>query len=392
MKLVKLGDVARINPTWDKAIQLDDPVSFVGMASMSDEAGKTINEEPRTVSQVRKGFTPFRRDDLLVAKITPCFENGKIGRAAIQNDLGAGSTEFHVVRPGEKLDAGYALHFLRRPAFRAAGELRMTGSGGQRRVPTSYVADTMIPLPPLDEQRRIAAILDKADELRAERREALAHLDTLPQSIFHSMFGDPTKTVEWPRQPLRDVTSKVGSGATPRGGKNAYKGTEVALIRSMNVRDGELLLKDLAFIDDDQARALQVVTVKGNDVLLNITGASVARVCRAPKTVIPARVNQHVCIIRPTPDVTPEYLERALLAPAMKAKLLGIAGSGATREAITKQQILALDVPIPPLDLQQTFVARVAVVERLIELHRKHLAELDSLFASLQHRAFKGEL
>ncbi|MEI8325183.1 MAG: restriction endonuclease subunit S, partial [Betaproteobacteria bacterium] len=127
-------------------------------------------------------------------------------------------------------------------------------------------------------------------------------------------------------------------------------------------------------------------------VLLNITGASVARVCSVPNDVIPARVNQHVMIIRPKATLNRIFIERLLLNPQMKSKLLQVGGSGATREAITKAQAEELIVPIPPLPLQQTFATRIQAVEALKATHRAALGELDVLFASLQQRAFAGEL
>ena len=253
--------------------------------------------------------------------------------------------------------------------------------------------ELQIPLPPLAEQKRIAGILDAADALRAKRREALAQLDTLLQSTFLDMFGDPvTNPMGWPEVALGAHTSKIGSGATPLGGEAAYKKDGIALIRSMNVRDGHFSQHGLAFIDGQQAARLDGVVVESDDVLLNITGASVARVCRAPRDVLPARVNQHVAIIRPTNGFDQRFLEQCLLFPSMKRRLLRIAGAGATREAITKDAIKRLLVIQPPRNEQDRFAAIVQSVERQKTNHRAHLAELDTLFASLQSRAFRGDL
>lgn len=261
------------------------------------------------------------------------------------------------------------------------------------RARPSEVYKIPIPIPPLSEQKRIAGILDAADALRAKRREALAQLDTLLQSTFLDMFGDPvTNPMGWEVGQLCDYTLKVGSGATPRGGDKSYTQNGVALIRSLNVRDGEFSWNKLARINDEQARRLSNVVVREDDILLNITGASVARVCRAPGAVLPARVNQHVCIIRPSDKIEPNYLEKILLVDSMKNKLIITGESGATRQAITKSQVLELGIPIPPLSLQRRFAAIVESVEKQKATMRAHLAELDTLFASLQSRAFNGEL
>nr|WP_304364425.1 restriction endonuclease subunit S [Methanosarcina sp. KYL-1] len=207
------------------------------------------------------------------------------------------------------------------------------------------------------------------------------------------MFGDPVANPKgWQCVLLGKYTTKIGSGATPTGGESAYKKSGISLIRSLNVRDGEFTYKDLAFIDEQQARKLANVQVEENDVLLNITGASVARVCRVPKTILPARVNQHVSIIRPNSNLNFIFLEQLLLSPSMKRKLLRISGAGATREAITKAQLEEFEVILPPLILQKEFAHRIATMEKLKAVHKASLAELDELFASLQHRAFRGEL
>lgn len=163
----------------------------------------------------------------------------------------------------------------------------MKGAAGQKRVPADFFANLEIPLPPLPEQKRIAAILDVADALRAKRREAIAQLDVFLQSTFLEMFGDPVKNPKgWEIRALNEHTRKIGSGSTPRGGDSVYKTQGIRLIRSLNVRDGEFRYDDIAYIDEAQAKKLNNVIVEEKDVLLNITGASIARVCRPPSDIL----------------------------------------------------------------------------------------------------------
>ena len=138
---------------------------------------------------------------------------------------------------------------------------------------------------------------------------------------------------------LGDICTKIGSGATPAGGKEAYKGGDYKLVRSQNVLDLKFSKEGLAEINDEQAKKLKNVTLCENDVLLNITGDSVARSCLVPKEILPARVNQHVCIIRCKDCIIPEFLNKLLIDDNYQDLLWNIAGSGATREAITKQQV-----------------------------------------------------
>ena len=210
----KLTDIAELNPTLGKKLPAEELVSFVPMASLSAESASVETTQDRPYAEVAKGFTPFLDGDVLVAKITPCFENGKIAQARLQRSHGFGSTEFHVVRarPGIA-ESRYLHHYLRLEEVRANGQRRMTGSGGQRRVPASFLADLAIPLPPLEEQRRIAAILDQAETLRTQRRTALALLDSLTQSLFLDMFGDPaTNSRKWPVKRLKDLGQVITGG------------------------------------------------------------------------------------------------------------------------------------------------------------------------------------
>ena len=160
----------------------------------------------------------------------------------------------------------------------------------------------------------------------------------------------------------------------------------------MNVRDGVFTKDGLAFIDEQQASRLAGVIVEVSDILLNITGASVARVCRAPADVLPARVNQHVAIIRPSGSLNTFFLESYFLCPSVKGKLLKIAGAGATREAITKGELEQFEVACPPRDLQDRFGHLAARCQLLRDEHLESLARTEELVAALQHRAFRGEL
>jgi type I restriction enzyme S subunit len=145
----------------------------------------------------------------------------------------------------------------------------------------------------------------------------------------------------WKEKKLVEITTKIGSGATPLGGEKAYKSDGISLIRSLNVHDMGFRKKDLAFLDDNQANKLSNVIVESGDVLLNITGASVARCCIVPDEVLPARVNQHVSIIRLVKDeMLPDFLHYVLISYEYKDKLLKTGEKGgSTRQAITKAQI-----------------------------------------------------
>lgn len=179
-------------------------------------------------------------------------------------------------------------------------------------------------------------------------------------------------TAIWTTASIADLAEKVGSGATPSGGEAAYKSAGIPLIRSMNVVFFGFKRNGLAFLDERQAAALDGATVRAQDVLLNITGASIGRVTLVPNDLDGARVNQHVCIIRPKTGLDARYLGAYLSSPTVQS-MIWADNTGTTRQALTKQQILGFEVPLPPLaeqkriaDKLDTVLARVdAVNERL---------------------------
>jgi type I restriction enzyme S subunit len=188
---------------------------------------------------------------------------------------------------------------------------------------------------------------------------------------------------------LKDITSKIGSGATPRGGKNSYKTEGMALIRSLNVYDFSFAYEGLAFIDEKQANQLENVSVERDDILLNITGASVCRCCLVPPNVLPARVNQHVSIVRIKPRAADaRYVLYAINSPYNKRRLLAIAQGGATREALTKEKIENFEIPVPPLPTQQKISAILSAYDDLIENNLRRIKILEEMAQSLYREWF----
>ena len=203
-----------------------------------------------------------------------------------------------------------------------------------------------------EEQISVCDKLDKLYVIINEMKQQLRLLDDLIKARFVELFGNPVLNEKgWESNLLAQLTLKIGSGATPKGGREAYQEEGIALIRSMNVYNGKFEYKDLAHISDEQAAKLDNVIIKESDVLLNITGASVARSCVVPNQILPARVNQHVCIIRCKECIEPIFLNRLLIDDNYQKLLWEIAGSGATREAITKQQVERLKIILPPIEL-----------------------------------------
>lgn len=196
-------------------------------------------------------------------------------------------------------------------------------------------------------------------------------------------------TSEWSLKRLKDITSKIGSGATPRGGKNGYKAEGISLIRSQNVYDFSFAEENLAFIDEEQAAELNNVTVNKNDILLNITGASVARCCLVPQRFIPARVNQHVAIVRVRPQIADaKFVLYCINSLHFKSRLLALAQGGATREALTKTTIEDFEVPQPSLPVQRQIADILSAYDELIENNQRRIRILEDMARSLYREWF----
>ncbi|MNX93844.1 EcoKI restriction-modification system protein HsdS [compost metagenome] len=209
------------------------------------------------------------------------------------------------------------------------------------------------------------------------------------------MFGDPIMNEKgWNKSELKKITLKIGSGSTPRGGKEIYEKEGISLVRSLNVYDNEFKYENLAFINNTQAEKLKNVELFSNDVLFNITGASICRCTVVPNNVLPARVNQHVSIIRPNPKIlNSKFLSNLLISDNAKRKLLSIGSSGgAIMQAITKEQLQKFKIPIPPIELQNQYGLIFEKVELVKKDYVASLQELENMYGVLSQKAFKGAL
>lgn len=195
---------------------------------------------------------------------------------------------------------------------------------------------------------------------------------------------------EWLPTTLGAISSKIGSGATPTGGSNAYKEAGIPLIRSQNILDFSFSSNGLAFIDNDQAYELRNVAIEGKDVLINITGDSVARCCVVPNYLIPARVNQHVAIIRLKPEKA-DYLFIFYLLQMMKEELLMQSEIGATRRALTKGMLENLEICLPSLPEQKAIASVLSSLDDKIDLLHRQNKTLEAMAETLFRQWFVEE-
>jgi len=390
-----ISDVADVNPELSTMPAADEELAFVGMADLDPATAVARNAEVRPYREVFKAYTPFEDGDVLLAKITPCFENMKIGQARTSTRLAFGSTEFHVIRAVEaRLDRRYLLHFLRQRWVLELGALRMTGSAGQRRVPERFLDELEIPLPPIEEQRRIAVVLDAVEDLRARRRLSLVKLEALTQAIFIDMFGDPLSN---PRgfafRPLGFMAVKFSDGPFGSNLKSDhYVGEGVRVVRLQNIGVGEFRDADAAFISESHFEALRKHECRPGDVLVGTLGDPNLRACIQPDW-LPLALNKADCVqIRVDPSVaTNEWMSALLNCPATEVKAQSLV-KGQTRSRISMGRLRGLEVPVPSLQKQQEFASHVAKVRHASIRATASQWRMDRLFASVEQRAFRGEL
>ena len=286
-------------------------------------------------------------------------EAGVLTIDACTNQAIAGIT----IKDESVIDRDYLFYYLKSKKK----YVNKVGRGvAQNNINMSILRGFEVPIRKLHEQQEITNILDKTSSIIEDRRQELEKLDELIKARFVEVFGNPvTNDKGWSTDSCKNLMKKIGSGATPKGGRESYCDEGISLIRSMNVYNNRFAYKDLAHITDEQAEQLDNVTIEKSDVLLNITGASVARCCVVPDDLLPARVNQHVSIIRCKENLLPEFVCSMFTEDNYQRLLWNIAtAGGATREAITKQQIEDLQLIVPPLDLQKQFMEFVNQVDK----------------------------
>jgi type I restriction enzyme S subunit len=413
---VRLGDVAEINPRKSVDLGMTDLVTFVPMAAVDEVSGTITQAVDRPLKEVRSGFTQFRKDDVIVAKITPSMQNGK---AAIANELtngaGFGSTEFHVIRSKGAILPAFVWRFVRQQTFREDAQKVMSGAVGQLRVPADFLKNYPLALPPLGEQKRI---VDKSGYLVTRTDRAMTELAQIPaliaryRSIVLDLAFSGRLTSDIRKQPPADAGSlpegwsicALGEISEIQGGTQVGKRrkgdeilVEVPYLRVANVQRGWLKLDEIKTISVTEAERDRLLLQKG-DVLMNEGGDrdKLGRGWIWEGQIDPCIHQNHVFRIRLRDGVLPPmYLSH--FANEKGQSYFFDEGTQTTNLAsISKGKVAALPVPVPPweeaVEIGRRIEAAFDWLDRVAADHAAAMDLLPKLNAAIWAKAFSGTL
>ena len=418
---VPLPEICTINPRVDKnTIDEKTVVSFVPMPAVEAETGKIDVSETRSFGAVRKGYTPFRKGDVLFAKITPCMENGKMAVVPdLVSEYGFGSTEFHVLRPATGVGPRFLYHAVSNRAFRFHAQRNMTGAVGQKRVPAAILEAHEIELPPTNEQRRIAdkieQLFDEIDRGVESLRDAQRAIELYRQSLLKSAF-EGHLTASWraenPEKP--DIPNALSSKSWPWPTVNAKKllGSPLANGRSVKEKTGGFpVLRLTAFksgkIDLQESKegdwtedGAKPFLVRQGDIFISRGNGSkklvgiAGRVLHEPMPV--AFPDTMIRVRLDTSAVRPDYFVLAWNSPTVRQQIETAARTTAGIYKINQGHIRGFVLPLPSL-AEQTEIVRI-LEERLESVDTlqaeidANLTRAEALRQSILKKAFSGQL
>jgi type I restriction enzyme S subunit len=381
VKSAPLSEIATIERRGIDPSSVPSETRYLGLEHI-ERGGRIIGSDTVGNAELASTKFAFTAEHVLYGKLRPYL--GKVSRPTFS---GVCSTDILPIRPGPTLDRDYLAHYLCQQTIVNFAASRTSGANLPRISPT-VLGTFPIPLPPLDEQRRIARILDHVDALRAMRRDVLNRLEQLEKSCFSGMFGDPVKNDRgWPAGLLGDQSLRVTDGEhkTPLRSESG-----IPLLSARSIQRGWIDFGATDFVADDEYQKLRSrIEPQDGDVLISCSGTigRVARV-RGPQRFAMVR---SVALVRPGAGLSAGFLEHLLATESMNA-LMNVRANSSAQANLFQNQIKNLPVIVPPIALQKTFELQVEAVSRQRALAVTDLAALDELFVSLQARAFSGQL
>ncbi len=393
-----LSEVCTFKPQKSEArakLTSEDEVSFVPMENLGIGSKELTLNGTRPLSEVAGSYTYFAEGDVLLAKITPCFENGKLGIARnLVNGVGFGSSEYIVIRPSPEVDADFLYHFLNRATFREEGAKQMTGAVGHKRVPKDYIEGALIPVPPIKEQRRIVTLLDEAFAAiaiaKASAEKNLQNARKLLGAQLQVVFDEPSK--DW-------IKTNIGEHIRfiDYRGKTPIKTSQgLRLITAKNVKMGFIQANPEEFVAPDSYESWMTRGIPNRGDVLFTTEAPLANVAQL-ETDEKVVFAQRIIIMQPNRQkLDPTFLKFLLLSPPVQQRIKD-QGTGATVQGIKASLLKKIEISFPiDINNQTSIVAQLESlneeVDRLESIYRQKLIALDDLKKSLLLQAFSGQL
>lgn len=377
-----LGEIATIERSGVDPGGMPDDVPYLGLEHI-ERGGRILGFQ--TIGEAQLASTKFSFDEghVLFGKLRP-----NLGKVARPEFRGVCSTDILPIRPGKKLDRAYLHHFLAQPEMVAFAASRTSGANLPRLSPT-VLATFEIPLPPVDEQRRIASILDQADDIRAKRRQVLAHLGNLTQALLGELLQPGFERVA-----LGDLIAEGPKNGLYRPSSDYGSGTPIVRIDSFKFGSGAIAMDSLRRLRASDSEVAEFALAPGDLVVNRVNSREhVGKTALVGEVHEPTVFESNMMRIR----VDQGRLRSSFAVEFMQTKDVRAQVSPMTKDAVNQSSINQADVrslriPLPPIELQRQFEARVEATNAQRAAVQRALAADDELFASLQSRAFRGEL
>lgn len=325
---------------------------------------------------------------------------GSLGKFAVVKGIerGAIASSLVIIRNNEKITLNFLKHYLGSPLCQR--EINQFENGAaQPNLSAKDLKSFKIPLPPLEEQKRIAAILDKADSVRRKRQQAIQLADDFLRSVFLDMFGDPISNPKgWEVKKLNEISSKIASGNTPKGGSKNYVNEGITFMRSQNVWKNKLLLDDVVYIDEKTHESMSKSSLKHKDILMTKTGrintenSSLGRAALYVGEDGKANLNGHVYFIRLVENILHEFVVFILTTKEYRDYIRSVCVGGIDKRQLNKDHLEDFPIIYPPVEMQKQFVAKVNIAKEMLDKAKSGLKESEQMFNGLSQKAFSGEL
>jgi type I restriction enzyme S subunit len=399
--IMKLSEIAEINPRRE-VLEDKDTVSFIAMEDITNN-GRVINKTDKLYEEVKKGYTPFKDNDVLLAKITPCFENGKralVGK--LSNGIGFGSTEFHVLRANKESISKFLYYVISSHRFMSKAENNMTGSAGQKRVPTEFIKDYVLAVPTIKEQEKIASILstideqiDNVDALIEKNKELKKGLmqTLLTKGIGHTKFkkSDIGEIPEaWELFLLENVTERMIVGLATSV-TEYYRESGIPIIRNMNIKNGYFDDSSMLYLDEKFANSMLGKTVKTNDVITVHTGSNIGLTCVVPKEYNEAHTFTTLITTTKRNLLNPEYLMYSINSEYGVNEINRLQVGGG-KSNLNVKEFKLYRIAVPPIEEQEKIVSILKEVDKKINKYSKKKQLLEQVKTGLIQQLLTGKI